>query len=88
MSDPQDDIRRRALEERVRLAEQDIVDLQQQVDDGEMDEATAASLESRYRADLDDARNVLAGMPKPKPAPQPSRAPVTSAAQRNRTPLV
>jgi len=85
-------IRRRALEDRVRLAEQDIADLQQQVDDGEIDEETAASLEERYRSDLDDARTGLAGMPKPVKAPQGAKAkpaPASSArASIGRTPLI
>jgi len=74
-----DEIRRRALQERIRLAEQDISDLRQQVDDGELDETTAASLEDRYRTDLDALRKSLAGMPKPKKAPQGAK-PVPMAA--------
>ena len=84
--------RRRALEERIRLAEQDIADLQQQVDDGELDEATAATLEARYRGDLEAARKALAGLPKPKVAPRGAGAKQAAAqpapAKTNRNPLI
>ena len=74
MSRP-DDVRRQALEQRIRLARQDIDDLQQQVDDGEMDEATAVELEARYRQDLEAAREELNSLPKPakQPWPKPPR---------------
>lgn len=84
--------KRRALEERVRLAEQDIADLQRQVDDGELDEATAASLEARYRTDLEAARETIAAMPKPKAAPRAAGAkqasPQPTPAKANRNPLI
>ncbi|MCJ7726748.1 MAG: tetratricopeptide repeat protein, partial [Acidimicrobiia bacterium] len=73
-------------------AEQDIADLQKQVDDGEIDESTAASLEARYRSDLEAARKTLAGMPKPKPTPRgaASKEAVTrpQTAKANRNPLI
>lgn len=79
-----DDIRRSALAERIRLAEQDIADLGQQVEDGELDEDTALSLEERYRADLDKAKAELKGMPKPKKkaAPVASQRPESTATAR------
>jgi tetratricopeptide (TPR) repeat protein len=77
-----DDIRRSALEERIRLAQQDIEDLQRQVDDGELDEDTAADLEARYRSDLESAEDALKGMPQAKkpsrPAAKQQPAPASS----------
>ncbi|MBU1226886.1 MAG: tetratricopeptide repeat protein [Actinobacteria bacterium] len=88
-----DDIRRRALEERARLAQQDIEDLRRQVDEGELEEADAAALEERYRSDLDAARTSLAGMPKPRKSAPPATAPsaaggATAAGKPNRIPLI
>ncbi|MCB2222997.1 MAG: tetratricopeptide repeat protein [Actinobacteria bacterium] len=60
-----DEIRRSALEQRIRIAQQDLADLQAQVDDGELDEAAASELEARYRRDLEEARSALAALPKP-----------------------
>ena len=87
-----DNVRRRALEERVRLAERDIADLRQQVDEGEIDEATAASLEERYRSELDAARKSLSGLPKPQGKPHGTVAESTVAKtvplSSQRTPLI
>jgi tetratricopeptide (TPR) repeat protein len=57
------DRRRAALEDRVRHAERDLEELARQVEDGEIDEETAARLEDRYRADLDAAEASLGELP-------------------------
>jgi tetratricopeptide (TPR) repeat protein len=49
-----------ALEERRRLAARDLEELTEQVEAGEIDEATAARLEEGYRAELADAEARLA----------------------------
>ena len=85
-----DEIRRAALEERIRLAEQDLSDLAVQAADGELDPATAAGLESRYRADLEAAREELRGLPgPPRPGaggrPAPTRTEPAPAGRSGRT---
>jgi tetratricopeptide (TPR) repeat protein len=64
-------IRRSAVEQRIRIAEQDLDDLRRQVEEDEIDEETAAGLEARYRDDLSAARAELAELP----APRRKRAP-------------
>jgi tetratricopeptide (TPR) repeat protein len=72
------------VEQRIRIATQDLEDLARQVEDGEIDQATADDLAARYRRDLDAARTELEALPaapgktaraKARPAEaQPARA--------------
>ena len=63
--------RRAALEERIRLAEQDLADLAVQIEEGELAETDAVRLENRYQADLDAARTALNSLPRGEKAPAP-----------------
>jgi tetratricopeptide (TPR) repeat protein len=66
-----------ALEERRRAVLRDLEELSQQVVDGEIDEASAARLEARYRAELDEVEQSLAS--RPAPLSRPRQAPVSPA---------
>ena len=65
--------RRAALEERIRLAEQDLADLAIQVGEGELAQADAAHLENRYRTDLDAALTALNALPAGEKAAAPRK---------------
>lgn len=64
--------RRAVLEERIRLAEQDLADLAIQVEEGDLAATDASALEDRYREDLADALNALKGLPRREKAGAPS----------------
>jgi len=77
--------RRAALEERIRLAEQDLADLAVQIEDGELDEDDATGLEERYQADLADARKAMTAMPKRDKAPAVESKPAEPAGAAGRS---
>jgi len=77
--------RRAALEERIRLAEQDLADLANQIDDGELDADDAVELEERYQADLADARKAMTAMPTREKAPAVKPKPTEAAATSGRS---
>jgi len=60
---------RAALVERLRIAGRDLEDLADQVDGGELDPITAASLESRYRGEIIRAQEALDGLGEPDQLP-------------------
>lgn len=86
-----DGVGRDALEERRRHALRDLEELAQQVDDGEIDEAEAARLEARYRADLEEVERTLATLPsapkRPKRAVAEPEADAAGAGRNTRRTL-
>jgi cytochrome c-type biogenesis protein CcmH/NrfG len=74
------EIRRSALEQRIRIAEQDLEDLARQVEEGEIDDEAAAGLEEGYRAELEAARAELGELPAPRKRPTPKPKPRARAA--------
>lgn len=75
---------RRALEDRRRAARRDLDELAQQVAEEEIDAATAARLESGYRAELAEADRALAALPaRPdKPRREPAAPTRTGSSRR------
>ena len=69
------DAARNAMEARRDHARRDLEEIAQQVEDGEIDAGTAATLEAGYRADLEKAEAALAEMP----APEKKRTPAASS---------
>jgi tetratricopeptide (TPR) repeat protein len=65
------DRRREAVEQRLRHARRDLEELTTQLDDGEIDEATASRLRARYESDVAEAEAQLASMPTPKASKTP-----------------
>lgn len=56
-------IDRRRLEERVAIARRDLDELTEQVEAGEIDEATAEALRGSYQSELDEAQDALGALP-------------------------
>lgn len=75
-----------ALEERRRIVLRDLEELAQQVTDGEIGAATAAGLESGYRAELAEVERALAALPpRSRREPAAAVAPASPAATGTRS---
>jgi thioredoxin-like negative regulator of GroEL len=57
---------RKHLEERLEIAERDLTELAEQVESGEIDEATADTLRAGYQAEVDEVSEQLGSMPSPQ----------------------
>lgn len=67
---------RSRLVQRRDVVRRDLEELAQQVADGEIDEATAAELNSSYARELEVLEAALKDLPEDLPEPEPERAPV------------
>jgi tetratricopeptide (TPR) repeat protein len=82
------DRRREAVEERLRHARRDLAELMAQLEEGEIDEATATRLRARYEADVTEAEAELASMPGPERAPAPKTAKPAAASPAGKAPVL
>lgn len=57
---------RKHLDERLEIAKRDLTELAEQVEAGEIDEATAENLRANYQAEVDEVSTQLDALPSPK----------------------